>query len=81
MMPTRNPPTVDAVSVPDAVATVDGTEPVELLLRDLRASRTGLSQREADRRLVVFGPNVLTRRGARRWPRELARQFTHPLAL
>jgi calcium-translocating P-type ATPase len=52
-----------------------------LLLRDLRASRDGLSQREAERRLVVSGPNVLTRRGGRRWPRELVRQFTHPLAL
>ena len=31
--------------------------------------------------MVQFGPNVLQRRGGRRWPRELARQFTHPLAL
>ena len=37
--------------------------------------------REAERRLVQYGPNVLTRRGGRRWPRELAHQFTHPLAL
>ena len=80
-MSTRDPPTVDRTSMPDATATFDGTEPVELLLRDLRTSRHGLSQREADRRLVVFGPNVLTRRGGRRWPRELGRQFTHPLAL
>ena len=29
----------------------------------------------------MYGPNELTRRGGRRWPRELARQFTHPLAL
>ena len=80
-MATRDPPAVDVLPTSDTVATVDGTEPVELLLRDLRATRSGLSQREADRRLVVFGPNVLTRRGGRRWPRELARQFTHPLAL
>jgi magnesium-transporting ATPase (P-type) len=80
-MPTRHPVTIDTAAAPDAVATIDGTEPVELLLRDLRATRSGLSQREADRRLVAFGSNVLTRRGGRRWPRELARQFTHPLAL
>ncbi|WP_345408431.1 cation-transporting P-type ATPase [Nonomuraea salmonea] len=31
--------------------------------------------------LIHYGPNELRRRGGRRWPRELARQFTHPLAL
>jgi calcium-translocating P-type ATPase len=60
---------------------VDPEERIDLLLRDLRAARSGLSSREADRRLVQFGPNVLSRRGRRRWPRELGRQFTHPLAL
>jgi calcium-translocating P-type ATPase len=60
---------------------VDPTERADLLLRDLRASPSGLSSREAARRLVHFGPNVLTRRGGRRWPRELAAQFVHPLAL
>jgi magnesium-transporting ATPase (P-type) len=60
---------------------VDPREPVERLLRDLRARPDGLPQREADRRLVVFGRNELTRREGRRWPRELARQLTHPLAL
>ena len=60
---------------------LDPTERVELLLRDLRASRQGLSSREAERRLVHYGPNEITRRGGRRWPKELAFQFTHPLAL
>ncbi|MEU8246832.1 cation-transporting P-type ATPase [Nonomuraea sp. NPDC048916] len=60
---------------------VDPTERLDLLLRDLRSARSGLSSREAARRLVHFGPNELRRRGGRRWPRELARQFTHPLAL
>ncbi len=60
---------------------VDPEERIDSLLRDLRASRSGLASREAERRLVQFGPNVLSRRGGRRWPRELARQFTHPLAL
>ena len=60
---------------------VDPEERVELLLRDLRSSPTGLSAREAERRLVHYGRNVLRRRGGRRWPRELAHQFTHPLAV
>ena len=62
-------------------APVDASEPIERLLRDLRTARTGLSSREAQRRLIVYGPNELTRRGGPAWPRELARQFTHPLAL
>jgi calcium-translocating P-type ATPase len=59
----------------------DPEERIELLLRDLRASRNGLSQREAERRLLSYGPNQLERRSGRRWPGQLARQFTHPLAL
>ncbi len=62
-------------------AAVDAGEPIERLLRDLRTTRTGLSSREAQRRLIVYGPNELARRGGPGWPRELARQFTHPLAL
>jgi magnesium-transporting ATPase (P-type) len=60
---------------------VDPTERVDLLLRDLRTAQTGLTSREAERRLVQYGPNVLERRGRRRWPAELLQQFTHPLAL
>ncbi len=56
-------------------------EAASRLLRDLRSSREGLSSVEAGRRLVQYGPNELRRRGGRRWPRELGRQFTHPLAL
>ncbi len=62
-------------------STLDPNERIDLLLRDLRASRGGLSAREAERRLLAHGPNELRRRGGRRWPRELAHQFTHPLAL
>ncbi|AHH19667.1 putative cation transport ATPase [Nocardia nova SH22a] len=68
-----------AAAVPPAP--VDATEPLDLLLRDLRSSRTGLSAREARRRLIHSGPNTLRRRGTRQWPRQLLRQFTHPLAL
>jgi calcium-translocating P-type ATPase len=57
------------------------TEQIELLMRDLRSSPQGLSQAEAQRRLVQFGPNVLRRRGGPQWPAELVRQLTHPLAL
>jgi calcium-translocating P-type ATPase len=60
---------------------IDPEERLEVLLRDLRSSRSGLTSREAAHRLVQFGPNVLSRRSKRRWPRELVRQFTHPLAL
>jgi calcium-translocating P-type ATPase len=59
----------------------DPEERVELLLRDLRASRRGLTQREAERRLLTYGPNRLERRGGTGWAGRLARQFTHPLAL
>jgi magnesium-transporting ATPase (P-type) len=62
-------------------ARTDPLEPLGELFRDLRTSAGGLSAREAGRRLEVSGPNELTRRGGRRWPGELARQFTHPLAL
>ena len=47
----------------------------------LRLTPAPLSSREVERRLVVYGPNELVRRGRRRWPRELANQLTHPLAL
>ena len=60
---------------------LDPEEAATLLLRNLRSSRGGLSSIEAKRRLAQYGPNELRRRGGRRWPRELARQFTHPLAL
>jgi calcium-translocating P-type ATPase len=62
-------------------AALDPLEPLAQLFRDLRSSPSGLSDREAARRLEVAGPNQLERSGARQWPRELARQFTQPLAL
>jgi calcium-translocating P-type ATPase len=59
----------------------DPREPIKLLFRDLRTSPRGLSEREAARRETVYGPNTLTRRAGRHRMRELAQQFTHPLAL
>ncbi|WP_432839547.1 cation-translocating P-type ATPase [Dactylosporangium sp. CA-092794] len=63
-----------------APAARDPREPVDLLMRDLRCGPGGLSSREAARRLLVYGPNELTRRSGRRWWRELVRQLVHPLA-
>jgi calcium-translocating P-type ATPase len=59
----------------------DPREPLDDLFRDLRSSPEGLSAREAARRLTAYGPNSLQRKGGRRWPGELLRQITHPLAL
>ncbi|MEV6097093.1 cation-transporting P-type ATPase [Nocardia sp. NPDC051981] len=56
-------------------------EAADRLLRDLRSGRRGLTSREAERRLLQYGQNVLRRRGGRQWPGALARQLTHPLAL
>ena len=63
------------------VEPADPLEPLVQLFRDLRSSPAGLSSREAARRLEVSGPNELARRGGRRWPAELAGQFTQPLAV
>jgi calcium-translocating P-type ATPase len=60
---------------------IDPEEALGRLLADLGSRRGGLTSREAARRLEQHGPNVIEhRRGPSRW-RELARQFTHPLAL
>ncbi len=69
------------VSALDQDLNVTLHEPVGLLLRHLRTTPEGLSSREAERRLLTEGPNELARPGGRRWPGELLRQLTHPLAL
>ena len=66
---------------PGDASAIEPTEQVELLMRDLRSSPQGLSETEAERRLLQYGPNELRRRGGTKWPAELARQLTHPLAL
>ncbi|MFD9128516.1 HAD-IC family P-type ATPase [Kitasatospora sp. NPDC059571] len=76
----RSDRTADGIADGSA-ADLDPREPLSLIFRDLRTSADGLTEREAARRLVVHGPNTLSRRGGRRWPRELAQQFTHPLAV
>jgi calcium-translocating P-type ATPase len=65
----------------EQIAHVDPRERIDLLLRDLRSSRQGLSMREARRRLVAYGPNELRRERHAGWWAEVAAQLTHPLAL
>jgi calcium-translocating P-type ATPase len=59
----------------------DPRRPLAELLRGLHTSTEGLTQREATRRLAVYGSNTLVRTTGRTWPRELLGQFTQPLAL
>src|SRR6185312_17273127 len=83
-MPTRSltPARKEPAAGPEARSEIpDPQEPVAQLFRDLRSSPAGLTDREADRRSEVSGPNELVRRGGRRWPGELVGQFTQPLAL
>jgi calcium-translocating P-type ATPase len=75
-------PTIRPVSnVAASGVSLDAREPVTRLLRDLGSSACGLAAREAARRLVQYGPNELRTSQARTWPKDLLKQFTHPLAL
>ncbi|BBZ12747.1 cation-translocating P-type ATPase [Mycobacterium branderi] len=56
-------------------------EPPWQLVHGRVSTKTGLSSREAARRLQVYGPNELPAAAGRHWLRSLSRQFTHPLAL
>ena len=46
----------------EASRQIDPRQRADLLLRDLRKSRSGLSGREAERRLIQYGPNEIRRR-------------------
>jgi len=59
----------------------DPSETLDVVFGNHASSPEGLTGREATRRLTIDGPNELTRRGGRQWPRELLAQFTQPLAL
>ncbi len=59
---------------------LDPQERAGRLLGHLRTGREGLTEREAERRLVQYGRNEIARRQRAGHLRELARQFTHPLA-
>ncbi|MEO3863766.1 cation-transporting P-type ATPase [Acrocarpospora sp. B8E8] len=59
----------------------DPREPLPLLREELRTGPEGLSRREAERRLTVYGPNQIRRRERSSLLAELVRQLIHPLAL
>jgi len=69
------------MSLPNAPLEALELDPPERVLADLQSAGGGLSSREAGRRLLAAGPNELEARTRRTWPRDLAAQFTHPLAL
>jgi calcium-translocating P-type ATPase len=62
-------------------AAVDPQERIDSLLAHLGTRAEGLSSREAERRLMQFGANEISRPAGRGWWRELVRQLAHPLAL
>ncbi len=72
---------IETRDVDGTSTTADPREPLDSLYRDLRTSALGLSGREAQRRLLVYGPNELPRPSGRQWPGQLLKQVTHPLAL
>ncbi|MEU3911434.1 cation-transporting P-type ATPase [Streptomyces sp. NPDC029721] len=61
--------------------TPDPLEPLPLLRRELHTGPLGLSSREAERRLAVYGPNEVRQTARPSILRELLRQLLHPLAL
>ena len=65
----------------EPAVSVDPEERIDLLLRHLATRRAGLNSREAAQRLEQHGRNEIRRREGASRLRELARQFTHPLAL
>jgi magnesium-transporting ATPase (P-type) len=74
-------PDAPSVGAPDDAEHSEQRGPLAEVFRDLRSSPRGLTGREAARRLIIYGPNELTRRGGPQWPRELFEQFTQPLVL
>ncbi|MFB6613052.1 cation-translocating P-type ATPase [Streptomyces sp. NPDC085524] len=70
---------VDRDLTPDF--TPDPLEPLALLRRELHTGPLGLSSREAERRLAVYGPNEVRPTARPSILRELLRQLVHPLAL
>ncbi len=66
---------------PHVMVPRDPREPIERLLLDLGVRAEGLSEREAARRLLAYGPNELRRGRGRDWPRQALNQLIHPLAL
>lgn len=59
----------------------DPQEAIDRLYRSLASRPAGLSPREAERRMLQYGPNTVQRSGGPQLATELVRQFIHPLAL
>ena len=74
-------PTNDSDATAKPPRATDPRQPVPIMLDRLGVAKAGLAQREAERRLVRYGPNELVRRTGRTWPGALLRQLIHPLAL
>lgn len=76
---TRPPHPAEGLPSPDPL------EPLPLLRRELGTGPSGLSAREAARRLAVYGPNEVRRKArtslGRELVRQLVRQLVHPLAM
>ena len=66
---------------PAGAPDVDPQERIDSLFVHLGTGAAGLSGREAERRLVQFGANEITRTEEASRLRELVRQLAHPLAL
>ena len=60
---------------------IDPQERIDVLLAHLGTRASGLSSREAERRVAQYGRNEITRTAQRSRVRELAHQLVHPLAL
>ncbi|WP_222871557.1 cation-translocating P-type ATPase [Nonomuraea sp. PA05] len=59
----------------------DPREPLPLLRKELHTGPRGLSDREAVRRLAVYGPNTVRQTRRSSLLAQLGRQLAHPLAL
>ncbi|GLX98564.1 cation-transporting P-type ATPase [Herbidospora sp. NBRC 101105] len=66
---------------PDLSREADPCEPLPRLLADLGTGPGGLSEREAARRLVAYGPNEVSRRERASLAHDAVVQLVHPLAL
>jgi E1-E2 ATPase/Cation transporter/ATPase, N-terminus len=83
-MPARSHVPISGEHAADATGQLPGLdveEAIDVLLRDLRTSRDGLSSAEAQRRTVQYGPNELRRRQGTSWLSKVAAQLVQPLAL
>ncbi len=70
-----------AATVAGRAPALDPRAPADRLLRDLATKPDGLTEREAERRRLRWGPNELRRERRANRLGQLVRQFVYPLAL